>query len=135
MMTKVLVAALAGLGMSACAPSGGVYDGRGQDAVLAGQCFRPNQVTNFRVSNSQTLYISALRGYVYRLDAAPNCFDAGTSSVTVAPVVGGTYDNICVGDPVRVTVGRVSSKPLVCAARVSGPITDSNESGLPTRQN
>ena len=138
-MTKshMVLAALAALAASGCtAPSSGGYGGGigpVQAATGPSTCFLARDVNNFNTRERQTVYVSTRQGYVFRLDTPPGCFDAATQSVALEPF-GSVGARICVGDRVRVAVRRFSSPPMRCIANVSGPIRDSAESGLPSRQ-
>lgn len=89
-------------------------------------CFQRNDVVNVNIVDKQTAYVATNRGYVYRLDAPGGCFDQGTS----VSVGAGT----CVGNQARVAVGGPSRGPAYqCLAQISGPYTDSRESGLWSR--
>ena len=126
--TAILLAIAGASG--ACAPV--------NQPVAAGQstaaqaCFTGDQVENFRVADSGAVYVRSRQGNVYRLDVPSSCFDAGTTTISVTPDVS-VSRRICAGDQARVQVGRSSANPLTCIARVSGPVTDSSVSGLPSR--
>jgi|SRR5690606_87587 len=116
---------------AACAPTGspGVS---GDPDIASGRCFRIGQVHNFNVSGDDA-YIRTNQADVYRLVSSGDCFDQGTTSLTVERHLG-VGQTLCVGEEARVRVGRATSTPVVCIARVEGPITDSSVSGLPARQ-
>ena len=124
----VLLAVMAASG--ACAPIDQPMT-TGQSSA-AEACFTGDQVENFRVADSSTLYVRSRQGNVYRLDAPSSCFGPGTTTIGVTPYVS-VNPRICVGDQARVQVGTSSAVPLTCIARVSGPVTDSSVSGLPSR--
>ena len=97
---------------------------RGPDA-----CFRKDDVVNVNVVDKQTLYVATQRGYVYRLDAPGGCFVQGASIS-----VGALGARTCVGNQARVAVGGPFRGPSSqCIAQISGPYTDSRQSGLWSR--
>lgn len=98
-----------------------------------GQCFRGGDVNNFNVKDKQTAYVSTRQGYVYRLSAASDCFRTGSIGLSVARFRRGD-DGVCLGDIAAVSVGQWRSGATLCLTRVSGPIWDSQISGLRSRQ-
>jgi hypothetical protein len=123
---------LAALALSGCAASGS-DGGRALSSVGSGQCFDGAAVNNFNVKDRRTLYVSSRQGYVYKLEAPADCFSQGTTGVTVSAFAT-PGPRICVGGQASVTSagfrGGVADR---CVASVSGPITDSQESGLRSR--
>jgi hypothetical protein len=92
-------------------------------------CFRKNDIVNVNVIDEQTLYVATHRGYVYRLDAPGGCFVQGASVS-----VGASGPGTCVGNQARVAVGGPFRGPSTqCIAQISGPYTDSRQSGLWSR--
>ena len=115
----------------ACAPVEG--GGLANDTDLAsGRCFHAGQIHAFNVVD-RVAYVRSNQGDVYRLAAPRNCFDAGTTGLTVEPHVRGGQ-RLCADEEARVRVARASSAPLTCIARIEGPVADSSVSGLPARQ-
>jgi hypothetical protein len=127
---KLLVpgAGAAILALAACAPVGEAPAHASADDPT--RCFTSADVDNFRVAGESQIYVHSRRGGAFRLDGAPNCFTASTTSISVEPY-GGSSARMCPGDEVRVRVTNGSSIPLTCVARVTGPITDSAVSGFP----
>lgn len=125
---KVLFTVLAlGAAAAGCAPMEGPVD-TGSRNVAA--CLRSQDVDNFRVASDSQAWVHSRRGGAFRLDAAPNCFDASTRGVLVTPYVA-TSPDMCAGDRVRVEVQMTSAVPRTCIATISGPETDGNVSRLP----
>lgn len=131
-MSKKLIA-LAVLALSGCAASGSDDGARPLSSVGSGQCFDGAAVNNFNVRDRRTLYVSTRQGYVYKLETPADCFSQGTTGVTVAPFTS-PGPRVCVGGQASITSpgfkGGVAER---CIASVSGPITDSQESGLRSR--
>jgi len=96
-------------------------------------CFRPDDIINVNIVDKQTLYVATRRGYVYRLDAPGGCYDQG-ASISVGAFSGGPEAGACVGNQARVAVGGPLRGPSSqCIAQISGPYTDSRQSGLWSR--
>ena len=138
-MTKspMVLAALAALAATGCtAPNPGGYGG-GMTQVLGPQgpstCFFGQDVNNFNIRDRQTAYVSTRQGYVFRLDAPANCFNIGTESLSIERF-NSVSPRVCVGGQASVAVSQFRAPPLRCVVRVSGPIRDSAESGLRSRQ-
>jgi hypothetical protein len=132
-MRKMSILVAGALALSGCAgANGGGQAGAGSSALATGECFRGDDVNNFNVVDQRTLYVSTRQGYVFRLDASADCYSQGTERVSVAPHTGGD-PRLCVGDQARVGVSQFRAPPIPCIARVWGPITDSNISGLWSR--
>ena len=130
---KTISMVLAGaVALAGCAASGADGDVR-TSTLTTGQCFRGDDINNFNTENRSTVYVSTRQGYVYRLDAAGDCFSQGMESVAVAPHLGAD-PRICIGDQAQVSVGEFRAPSTPCLARVSGPIRDSSVSGLRSRQ-
>jgi len=92
-------------------------------------CFQKNDIVNVNIVDKQTLYVATQRGYVYRLDAPGGCFVQGASIS-----VGALGARTCVGNQARVAVGGPFRGPSSqCIAQISGPYTDSRQSGLWSR--
>ena len=122
-----ILLALLGAG---CAPVGGAETAR----ASADACFVSSQVTNFRVASGQQTYVRTQRGYAFRLNTPPNCFDAGTASISIEPN-GGAGPRMCPGEQVRVRITDMSGGvPKTCISTLSEPITDSSVSGFPGRR-
>jgi hypothetical protein len=92
---------------------------RGPDA-----CFRSGDIINVNIVDDRTLYIATRRGYVYRLDAPGGCYVQG-ARVSIGAFRGGSDSGACAGNQARIAAG---SSP--CIAQVTGPYTDSRETGL-----
>jgi len=96
-------------------------------------CFRNNDIINVNIVDKQTLYVATRRGYVYRLDAPGGCYVQG-ASISVGDFSGGHGAGTCVGNQARVAVGGAFRGPSSqCIAQISGPYTDSRQSGLWSR--
>ncbi|CAN5153752.1 hypothetical protein BH09PSE1_BH09PSE1_21740 [soil metagenome] len=97
------------------------------------RCFRNGDIINVNIVDKQTLFVATQRGYVYRLDAPSKCFSQG-SSITVGASSGGSGAGTCIGGQARVAVGSSFRFPSSqCIAQISGPYTDSRQSGLWSR--
>jgi len=129
MKTMFALTALAACGavLSGCAAASPGAEAPAQVADRGPDlCFQRNDIVNVNIVDEQTAYVATNRGYVYRLEAAGSCFNRGTS----VSVGAGT----CVGNEARVAVGGPSRGPSYpCLAQVSGPYTDTRESGLWSR--
>lgn len=121
---------LTALAMVGCSSPGGSLNA--VSALGTGQSFRGQDVDNFNVRDERTLYISSRQGFVFRLDAADECFALGTSSVTVTRFRG-VDPRISAGDHVIVSSRQIKDIPVSCVATVAGPITDSRVTGLRSR--
>lgn len=98
---------------------------RGPDA-----CFRSGEIININIVDERTLYVATQRGYVYRLDAPGGCYVQG-ASISVGAFPGGPDAGTCAGNQARVAVGGPFRGPSSqCIARITGPFTDSRETGL-----
>lgn len=128
-MKTLSIALVAAAAVAGCAADGGADGTRGTSALTTGQCFRGNDVNNFNVRDKQTLYVSTRQGYVFRVDSSAECFSTGMENVSLAPFTGAD-PRICIGDQAKVAAGQFRAPAQTCIARVSGPITDSRESGL-----
>ena len=130
-MSKIWIVATAAVALAGCAVDGG--NGGGRSTLATGQCFRGEDVNNFNVKDEQTVYVSTRQGYVFRLEAPQGCFARGTESLSVSPFTGAD-PRVCVGEQANVSVSRFRAPALPCIAQVAGPIRDSRESGLRSRQ-
>ena len=123
--------------LTACAAEVGVDGAAGTRAARSpfvnGQCFRGDDVNNFNIKDKQTAYVSTRQGYVYRLSAPSDCFRTGSIGLSVARFRRGD-DGVCLGDIAAVSVGQWRSGATLCLTRVSGPIWDSDISGLRSRR-
>jgi len=129
-----LTLALGGTLLSGCAASNSGAEGLARVAQRGPDlCFRANDITNVNIVDKQTLYVATRRGYVYRLDAPGGCYVQG-ASITVGAFSGGPAAGTCVGNQARVAVGGPLRGPSSqCIAQISGPYTDSRQSGLWSR--
>lgn len=127
MMTAAALS-LCAASLAACAANPGVETpaqvaNRGPDA-----CFRNTDIINVNMVDEKTLYVATRRGYVYRLNSPGGCF-VQLAPVTVGPLHGDRGGvGTCVG--ARTTV---ATSGAYCVADVTGPYTDSRQSGLWSR--
>ncbi|CAN5432075.1 hypothetical protein BH10PSE1_BH10PSE1_20250 [soil metagenome] len=96
-------------------------------------CFKNSDIINVNIIDKQTLFVATQRGYVYKLDAPGGCFIQG-APITVGAFSGGPGAGTCIGSQARVAVGSSFRFPSSqCIAQISGPYTDSRQSGLWSR--
>ena len=97
------------------------------------QCFGPNQVTNFRSGDGQSLYIRARPNTVFELESAGGCPDAqGANQLAIQPVFGNS--RLCTGDMAMITVPGLAGPLQTCRVRISRALTEAEVAALPSRQ-
>lgn len=120
--------------LGACAPAGDATSG-GPVARQAGApraCFQPQQVTNYRTTGDQTLYLRTFQGDVFEVSAG-GCRDLQTGfGLTITPSIG-INDRLCVGDGARIAVASPSSPQGPCMARIARSLTPAEIEALPDR--
>ncbi len=116
-------------GVSGCAPSTGPMEGQTPTA-RSGFCFDPARVTNFR-TDTDALYVRALGGAVYELNAVSACLDLdGANAIVLTPAFG-TSSRLCVGDTAIAASALRSGDP--CRVRVNKALTAEELEALPSR--
>lgn len=127
-MTTAVALSLCAASLAACAANPGVETptqvaNRGPDT-----CFRNTDIVNVNMVDEKTLYVATRRGYVYRVDSPGGCYVQG-APIRVGPFNGDRGGvGSCAGS--RTTV---STAGALCVADVTGPYTDSRQSGLWSR--
>lgn len=97
------------------------------------QCFGPNQVTNFRSGDGQSLYIRTRPNAVFELEASGGCPDAqGANQLAIQPVFGNS--RLCTGDTAVITVPGSAAPLQTCRVRISRALTEAEVAALPSRQ-
>lgn len=97
------------------------------------QCFGPNQVTNFRSGDGQSLYIRTRPNAVFELEASGGCPDAqGANQLAIQPVFGNS--RLCTGDTAMITVPGTAAPLQTCRVRISRALTEAEVAALPPRQ-
>ena len=136
-MNRLLIAACAGLVVSACAPATGIApDDRAYVPPRADRtCFLPQTVANFRADDENAVYVRAGHSRVFEIQTSP-CFglDSTLSLSIVQPI--GSGGQACVGDPVDLVVaqrGIAMAQPTPCRAEVVRQLTDTEIASLPSR--
>lgn len=126
--SSLLSLALALAGLAACAP-GAPHPASSAASRDARACFLPDQVRNFRSGATQTLYLRALDGEVFELNASGFCRDLEYATGVAIRPQAGSGPRLCVGDWALVGVG---AEP--CRARVARRLTAAEVEALPSRQ-
>lgn len=139
-MPHVTLAAWAACTLSAvallgCAPAPGAASGStvATASRSPSQCFRSDQVRNFRTEGQTKLYVRSIRDEVFEINTAGGCWDISSAlSIAVAPTAGG-LDRICPGDPVRIYVPNGAPGQQTCRAFVTKSLTEEEVAALPAR--
>lgn len=127
--TLAAVSVLAG-----CAPTGAGRPGSGTETPdrAVRQCFRPDQVINFRQGEAQALNLRILGGEVFEVRSA-GCLDLDRSNaVAILPGVG--TGRLCVGDSARIIVQDPTISQGPCLARITRALTPAQIEALPSRR-
>lgn len=121
---------LAGCVLAGCAANPGAEMVSARADRRPDACFTSGDIINVNVVDERTLYVATRRGAVYRLDAPGGCYQQG-ASISVGAITRGPETATCAGNQARVAVGGPLRGPAIqCIARITGPYTDSRESGL-----
>jgi hypothetical protein len=132
-MFRSLTMSAAILAVAACAPTTG---GDTDAPRPARACFNADQVQNFRQGRVGQVYVRALGGDVFEIDAAGGCTDLDFAQrLAILPDGAGLAGGrVCTLDSVRLAVPGSTSVADVCRARVTRRLTDEEVAALPSRQ-
>lgn len=132
MKTTLVLAALtlAGGVLAGCAANPSAETASASAASGPNACFSSGEIINVNIVDERTLYVATRRGYVYRLYAPGGCYVQG-ASISVGAFSGGPEAGTCAGNQAKVAVGGPFRGPSYqCIAQITGPYTDSRETGL-----
>lgn len=133
LISSASVAALTALAAS-CAP---VSDGAAPGDIAAvrpeHQCFRPDQVRNFRQGGTAQLFLRVNRDEVFELNTGGGCMDVDfAQQLAITPDGAGIVGSrICTGDWTRITLPRSTPGNETCRARVERRLTAEEVAALP----
>lgn len=131
-MTRIVLATVALVTLSACAPSPIVSADRAS-AAEERQCFLPQTMRNFRTEGDTTVYVRDGRDDVYQVSSSGCRGLSASRSFSLTPLGGGSA---CVGDTVDIVTRGPSiqgENNSTCSGRVMKRLSDDEIAALPSR--
>lgn len=124
-----LVLGLIALSAAGCAPA--TTAGPTARSDRAAQCFRVEDIQNFRTGNLTDLNIRTYRGHVFQISTGGGCWNLDSAlALSIQPVLGAS-SFVCVGDQVHVAVPNGQPADGRCRGLVTKSLTPEEVAALP----